>query len=345
MRILQVMAGGAHGGAERFFEDLAGGFARAGLDQAFAIRGYADRVKTLQNLSSDLETFSFSGPLDFVTPWKLRRFARNWKPHVVLGWMNRASRSLPRGPWATVGRLGGYYDLKYYQRCDHVICNTPDIRDYVVREGWPSDRAHFIPNFCTATTESGVDRQALNTPVDAKVILVLARLHDSKGVDIAIQALTNVPNAILWIAGAGPLESELKRLAGQISVSDRVRFLGWREDRSSLLRSADVCVVPSRMEPFGNVVLNAWEHDVPLVATTSQGPKYLVHDGDDGLLVPIDEPTFMAKAINRILEDADLARALAAKGKRRVSEEFSEIEIVAQYQDLFAKILNQDGAG
>src|SRR6202008_2001986 len=93
----------------------------------------------------------FGGPLDIITPWKLKHIAAAAKPDVILGWMNRACTNLPRGPWVNVGRLGGYYDLKYYRRCAHLICNTPDIASYVVRAGFKAANVHYIPNFCPVT--------------------------------------------------------------------------------------------------------------------------------------------------------------------------------------------------
>lgn len=335
MRILQVMAGGANGGAERFFEDLVGAMGRAGFEQSCAIRGYPRRAAVLREIGCTPLALPFAGPLDFITPWKLRRLARSWRPQVVLGWMNRACRVLPKGPWVNVGRLGGYYNLKYYRRCDHLICNTPEIREYVVREGWPTRRAHHIPNFCTVTPGANIDRSTLQTPQNAKVLLVLARLQAVKGIDVALRALPLIPDAYLWVAGNGPLERQLKSLAVECGVQDRVRFLGWRDDRSDLLQSADVCLVPSRFEPFGNVVLNAWEHEVPLVAAASQGPKYLVRNSEDGLLVPVDDPTALADAVNQILANSDLAASLVQQGKNRVAGEFSEAEIVRRYNELF----------
>lgn len=338
MHVLQVMAGGQHGGAERFFEDLASALARSGVEQTCAVRGYPDRMTTLAESGCRSYAFSFGGPLDVVTPWRLRRLAREIRPQIVLGWMNRACRILPRGPWTNVGRLGGYYDLKYYRRCHHLICNTPDIRDYVVKEGWPADRAHFIPNFSPVSPEPAADRSVFNTPPDVPVLLVLARLHEVKGIDVALRALASIPGAILWIAGSGSQERELHSLAGQWGVSERVRWLGWREDRSALLKAADLCLVPSRHEPFGNVVINAWAHDVPLVATDSEGPRFLIHDGRDALLVPVDDPQSMARAAGRILENPELGRQLASEGQLRIAREFSEEIVVSRYRELLEHI-------
>jgi len=338
MRLIQAMAGAAHGGAETFFVDLARAFARAGDTQALAVRPALDRTAALQDVGPVTE-LPFGGPLDIYSPWKLKSLAREFKPDVVMGWMNRASRVLPRGAWVNVGRLGGYYDLKYYRRCHHLICNTPDIRDYVVREGWPVARAHYVPNYCPVEKVPAIPREMVDTPAGAKVLLILARLQPVKGIDVAIRALADVPDAYLWIAGEGPLEGDLKKLTAECGVASRVKFLGWRDDRAALLATADVCLVPSRFEPFGNVVVNAWAHGVPLVAAASQGPGFLVRDGADGLKVPVDDAPALAAAINAVLKDDALAKKLAAGGLARAAGEFSEAAVVDGYRAVFTAAL------
>ena len=338
MRVLQVMASGLHGGAELFYEDLVPALAAAGLEQSAVIRRYPTRAALLEAAGVPATMLRFGGPLDFLTPLHLRGAARAARPDLVMGWMNRACRSLPKGPWVNVGRLGGYYDLKYYHRCAQLICNTPDIRDYVIREGRRADAVHYIPNFCPVRDEAAVDRDALGG-ADAKVLLVLARLQPAKGIDVALRALTHIKDAVLWIAGDGPEESRLKRLAQDLKLGSRVRFLGWRDDRSALLKAADVCLVPSRHEPFGNVVLNAWSHGVPLVAAASQGPGYLVRDGEDGLLAPVDDPVALAARVTEILQDGARARRLVAGGLQRTAAEFSEAAVVARYLAVYRAIL------
>ncbi len=341
MRVLQVMAGGAHGGAEVFYEDLVGALQRSGVDQACAIRPYPARAALLEEAGCRVHTLHFGGPLDVITPWKLRRIAVAERPQVVLGWMNRASRILPAGPWVNIGRLGGYYDLKYTRGCGHLICNTPDIAAYAVREGRPAHEVHYIPNFCPVSPAHAADRAALDTPPDVRVLLVLARLHEAKAIDVALRALPFIPDSVLWIAGEGPLESRLKGLAAELGIAPRVRFLGWRDDRSALLRAADLCLVPSRYEPFGNVVVNAWAHGVPVVAAASQGPGFLIADGIDGLKVPVDDAGALAAGINVLLRDPDLGRRLIQGGRARVAAEFSEHAVVSRYRDLLEAVISK----
>ena len=96
-----------------------------------------------------------------------------------LSWMSRAASFAPKGGkrFRHVGRLGGYYDLKYYQSCDYLVGNTPDIVDYIVRSGWPAERASYLPNFVNAETAPAVNRKGLSTPASAPVILALGRFR------------------------------------------------------------------------------------------------------------------------------------------------------------------------
>jgi glycosyltransferase involved in cell wall biosynthesis len=166
----------------------------------------------------------------------------------------------------------------------------------------------------------------------------MGRLHEAKGHDVALEALAGLPDTWLWIAGAGPQEARLKALAGALGVAQRVRFLGWRADASSLYRSADLCVFPSRYEPLGNVVIQAWAHGLPIVAAASQGPAALIRDGEDGLLVPIDDHEALATAVRRMLDDPALRASCAAAGAARVAAEFSPAAVVGQWRDLFADV-------
>jgi glycosyltransferase involved in cell wall biosynthesis len=308
------------------------------VTQSAVIRPYPSRAAKLQASGIPAQMLRFGGPLDVWSSRRLRLAASAWRPDIVLGWMNRACARLPRGPWVNVGRLGGYYDLKYYRRCHHLICNTPDIADYVVREGKPAAQVHYIPNFCPVAPGPAVHPDAIRTPVGVPVLLVLARLQPAKGIDLAIRALADIPDAVLWIAGDGPLVRDLQQLARDVGVTARVRFLGWRDDRSALLKAATVCLVPSRHEPFGNVVVNAWAHGVPLVAARSQGPGYLIRDGQDGLLVPVDDAPALAAAVRRVIDDRALAGHLAAEGTMRAAAEFSEAAVVRRYLEVFRAI-------
>ena len=70
------------------------------------------------------------------------------------GFTSPAARHTPAGSWARIGRLGGYYNLKYYKGFDHLVANTEDIAEWVVGQGWPAGKVSHIPNFAQAPEEA-----------------------------------------------------------------------------------------------------------------------------------------------------------------------------------------------
>lgn len=338
VKLLQAMAGARHGGAEAFFTRLAVALERAGQDQRVVIRRDPERAATLRAGGVEPAEFSFGGALDLITKRRVGRELRAYRPDVVMTWMNRATAKLPRGRFVHVARLGGYYDLKYYRHCDHLVGNTPGIVEHVVRHGWPAERAHYIGNFVDTVDGDAIPRESLDTPSDATVLLALGRLHGNKAFDTLIRALASVPGAVLWLAGDGPLEGELKTLAREVGVADRVRFLGWRDDTADLIAAADILVCPSRWEPLGNVVIEGWAQAKPVVAAASDGPRHLIADGETGLLCPIDAPDALAEALRQVAVDADLAARLGAAGEAAFRSRFTEEIIVRDYMEFFRRI-------
>jgi glycosyltransferase involved in cell wall biosynthesis len=338
MSLAHTLGSAVNGGAEAYFVSLVGAFARAGLKQNVALRAHAGREAAIAALGVPARVLPFGKTFDFTTAPAIAAMARESDARIILAWMNRAASLTPRGPWKRIGRLGGYYKLKNYRDFDALVGNTQDIADWIVRQGWPKERVHYIPNFAAAGEGEKLDRAALATPPDAPLLLGMGRLHTSKAHDVSLRALTQLPDAYLWIAGDGPEEDALRAEAERLGVSSRVRFLGWRDDAPALYRSADVVVFPSRFEPLGNVVIQAWAYGVPVVAARSAGPGALIRDGGDGFLIEIDDSEALAAKTRALLVDPSLRASFIAAGAQRVETEFSEAAVVAQWQALFAEL-------
>jgi glycosyltransferase involved in cell wall biosynthesis len=338
MRLLQAMAGAHHGGAESFFARLAVALQLAGQEQRVLIRRDTERAAVLRRGGVETVELAFGGALDLATRWRFRRALGSYSPRVVLTWMNRATVLCPRGDFVHVARLGGYYDVKYYRRCDHLIGNTRDIVAYLRREGWPAERTHYLPNFVAADRVPPVSRRSLDTPDDAPLALALGRLHVNKAFDVLLAALAQVPRLHLWLAGEGELRSALQRQAEHLGLGPRLRFLGWRQDSAALLAAADFLVCPSRREPLGNVVIEAWAAGKPVLAAASEGPQALIRDEETGLLVPIDDADALAAAMRRLVEDAALRDRLAAAGRAAHDRDFAEARVVPLYRDFLAQV-------
>ena len=343
-RLLQAIAGARHGGAETFFVRLATALNRAGETQRVLIRRDPERFQILRAAGVGVAELAFGGPFDLTTRRAFRHEIVAWRPDIVLTWMSRATRLCPRGDFVHVARLGGYYDLKYYRRCDHLIGNTRAIVDYAVTKGWPRDRIDYLPNFVTDARAVGArGGLSLVAPGNAPLGLALGRLHPNKGFALLLEALAETREVRLAIAGDGPLRAALEQLAGGLGIADRVSFLGWREDVPELLANADFLVCPSLHEPLGNVVIEAWSAGLPVVATASDGPAGLIEDEVSGLLVPLPDkpgggPRALARAIERLCRDHVLHARLGQTGRRVYEAEFTEKAVIAHYRGLFDKL-------
>lgn len=337
-KVLQVIAGAAHGGAELFFVRLVLALHRAGLDQRVVMRPDPDRARLLRDGGIEPVEVQFGSILALKARSVLRAELKNYRPDIALTWMSRASWVMPKGAPIHAARLGGYYPLKYYRNCDHMIGNTRGIVDWLRREGWPADRTHYLPNFVETRRQPAVDRATLDTSTDATVIVALGRLHDDKAFDVLIRALPAVPGAVVWLAGDGPKEAELKALAQAEGVANRIRWLGWRSDVPALCAAADILCCPSRVEPLGNVILEGWAQGLPVVACASAGPAELLADGENGRLVAMEDHAALAIALNSVIHDAGLRDHVVAGGTRTLNEHFTEDAVVAAYLDFFDRV-------
>ncbi len=348
-RVMQIMAGAADGGAETAFIDMCVAMADAGVPQHVLLRAHNVRQARLTAAGIPYTTLPFGGPLDLYTPWRISRIIKAFKPDIVQTWMSRAAQRLPRRPknagYLVFSRLGGYYALKHFPQTDYFVTITPAIRDYLVDAGVTPVRVRHINNF--AEMEVGdiapVDRAALNTPDTAKVALCLSRLHSVKGLDIVIRAIDTMPDVHVWLAGAGPEEENLRNLAAQTGVADRIHFLGWRNDRAALLAAADMFILPSRYEPFGTSFIQPWMAGRPLIACDADGPRQFVRDGVDGLLIPRDDVAAMRDAIERLLNDPALAATLCRNGFDHYQQEFTKDKTVAAYLAYYTEALAAEG--
>ncbi len=343
MRVLQVMAGARHGGAELFFERLLPALARVGVTQRAIIRTMPERAARLRAAQIETVELRLGGPLDFYSRMALRREIVAYQPDIALSWMSRATQKMPArrsGQARPVhcARLGGYYPLKHYRHCDHLIGNTQDIVAYITAQGWPAARAHYLPNFVEAQTAPPLPRDTFSTPAHVPLLLAMGRLHTNKGFDLLLTALAQAPGVHLWLAGEGPEEAALRALAAHLGVSDRICFLGWRDDGPALMAAADILVCPSRIEPLGNVVLEAWAHGIPVVATRARGPEKLIEDGVTGVLVDCNDADGLARAIRRTIGDAAFCADLIATGLQAHAQNFTEAAVVARYQAFFEEV-------
>ncbi|MFT8664469.1 MAG: glycosyltransferase [Acetobacter orientalis] len=337
LRVAHVMAGAATGGAELFFERLCTAQAASGLSVLPIIRREPARAARMQAEGAPPTQLRFGGLLDLATRPRLRSALNTFAPRVTVAWMNRAARFTPKGPWVLAGRLGGFYDLSYYKRCDHLIGNTHGLVSWMKQEGWPAHRVHYLPNFATDLAPTPPHRPA-GVPEGAPFVLALGRLHTNKAFDVLIRAMRFLPGVWLVICGEGPERTALETLAKQEGVAERVLMPGWSIQPGGLIKACSVLVCPSRHEPLGNVVIEGFSANKPVVAAASQGPTELIRSGENGLLAPKEDAQALAHHIGTVLEDPNLAARLAAAGRADYTHTFAPAPVLAAWQTFLSTV-------
>ena len=177
------------------------------------------------------------------------------------------------------------------------------------------------------------------------ILLVLGRLSKEKGFDVAIKAFSLLKkqgsSARLLIAGGGVERPELEKLVVDLGLSSSVTFKGvlTQEQALSVFNQATIVIVPSIIESFGLVILEAMQMQRPVIASRVEGIPEVVVDGETGILVPMRDPHSLCNAIEDILRAPDKGIHMGINGRSRAEKAFSLHSYVLQYEELYKELI------
>jgi len=238
-------------------------------------------------------------------------FERARRRGIVEGDVDAFQRSA-HGLRAAALRLARDVELR---RAAHVFCPSAYLRDIVLSWGIPPERVSVLPNPYPALPHLR-PRDELRESFDLKgrTLAFAGRLSAQKSLDVALAALAEVEDVTLVIAGDGDRRVPLERRAAELGVADRVHFLGAqsRDRVLELFRAADAALLSSSWENFPHTVVEALAVGTPLLATRVGGVGEIVHDGENGLLVPAGDRDALAESIRRFFDDDPLRERLRA---------------------------------
>ena len=249
---------------------------------------------------------------------------------------------------------------------DCILVNADAVRHWLVGQGYPAAKIKVIYNgldlapFERPKADGDALRRELGVPANAPLVILLARLARSKGIEVFLEAAAAVrvhcPEARFLVAGEGfvalrnrtaepnvAYARELRERANRLGLGDRVIFAGQRSDVPELLAQAAVSVLAATGgEGLPNALLESMAAGVPVVATRVGGSTEVIRrDGMEGLLVPPGDAETMAQSICELIVNPEFASRIGDEGRRRVREGFSLHRMVRETEALYEVLLAQ----
>ena len=346
MRLLHVMASAPEGGAEMTM-----------LDSVLALAGVEDLTQFIVTRSNNewrLRQFSEAGiayaiaglnpKLPTRSRYKIARTINRFRPDVIQYWKARAGRFvISRHSKRSVAWHGGTARANRLGGCEwHQGASAEVIAD-LLKAGIPEDRTFLIPPFSGGIESAPLNRAEFGVPESAPLAVVLSRLHAKKGLNTLLDAVKMVDGLYVLIAGDGPMHGALGAQIKAQRLEDRIHLLGWRNDRLALIELADFVICPSKIEPFGKTVIDAWAAGKPIVAADAIGPSTLITPGETGLIVRRGDDEALARAISQLIEFPELRFKLGAAGLAAYRNEFGREVFVNQMMSVYRRV--QEVAG
>lgn len=239
---------------------------------------------------------------------------------------------------------------------DVVMVNAVAVQERLVAEGHAADDIVVIPNGIDVERIERADgadiRADLGLPEGVPLVGAISRLEPIKGLEYLVEAaprvLARAPETRFLIVGDIVPQEEyrayrqrLRERVAELDLEGRVLFTGFRDDVPEILDELAVSVLPSLTEGMPNAVLESMAAGVPVVASRVGGVPEIVDDGVTGLLVPAADPLALAEAILRVLDEPDLAGAMARRGRELVRERYSRQRMARDTENWYEGLLER----
>ncbi|MDP2128930.1 MAG: glycosyltransferase [Pseudohongiella sp.] len=375
IKLLKVVTSFLSGGTEGQVDCLAKAIDRTVFDLGFAcLHKEGPFLEELERLNISVKEFpigKFSHPKTYVQQLKLAMYMKSEKVQISHSYNFYSNLvAVPAAKMAGVPvviasiRDRGVYLTPMQKRvqrwtcsmADLVLVNAEAIRDWLIDQGVPAAKISVIKNGLELSSYQHNDkspsiREELGIESKSRLVAMLSRLNPQKGVEEFLHAAVAVSNRhadvnflvvgekLGYKDGAVTRDSEyhehLQSLADSLGIAGRVSFTGHRNDVSNILPQCDLSVLPSHSEGLSNALIESMAASLPIVATDVGGNPELVKHNVNGFLVPVQDATALAAAINRILDDPKMAACFGFASRQLCEEQFSTVRMAALTQQLY----------
>lgn len=369
IRLLHVVDDLGRGGMQRWLTILVEGLARRGYEQRVCCLNEAVHAEVVADLErADVSVTIIGRPALFALVGfiKLLRAIKSWQPDIVqtiLPFSDMLGRPLARlaGAKVIVSSLQSRNaHLPRWQfplirlsawLADKVIAVGRQVIPFAVEhEGVLPERAIYIANSIPVDkrdrkTAARAWRLQLDIPDTTKVIGMVGRLSPKKAHCDLLAAYARIatahPDTVLVLIGDGPLRRRLEKQVAQLQLSERVIFLGDRNDVSDLLAGMDLFVHPTLSEGMPHAVMEAMAAGLPVIASGVDGVLDLIVDGEHGWLVLPSAPEELAQKMDFALHNPERGARLGVAAARRIATEFTPEKMIAAYDAVYRELVEK----
>jgi len=338
MKIVNVLFSNKNGGVEQSFVSYCKLLQDLGHNVLAIVKTNAPYRKDLEMIGIKIEEVSNKfGYYDFLAINKIKRLVVNFNANLLFCHVGRAmilgQKALAKIPKKIpLIAVNHSTNVKRSIGADIVLSVNQEICKKTIELGQPSSRSFVMNNFVEFDDENSL-ANSNHFPLNHKIIIgSLSRLIPEKGLEYLIRAIKILReknyDATLTIAGDGKYRLELERLVGILGLKNEVKFLGWINDKDSFFNDINIFCLPSIYhETFGIVLLEAMKYNRPIIATDDVGPKSIIKNEINGILVeryPLDDlPNKIAESVIKLASNPDLVANMIKNAKSDLIKYYS----------------------
>ena len=314
-----------------------------GAEQAFLDYNYALTLKghNVFNITSSFAQINNRGissiKLPNLVPWcslskiYLKLLILFYKPDLIIVHGGRAVNFAYGTGIKNVPIIGvtHSYSTRHILKCNYVIALDYLLKKHLVDTGYPDSQIFIVSNMVN-TPPKKLD--SLNSKKTAYVIGALGRFVPEKGFNYLIEAISILRdrryNVKLVLGGAGPLETQLKKLALDINIEKNVEFIGWIKNKKNFFEDVDIFCIPSVFETFGIVALEAMSEQVAIVTTKTAGASQIFEQDIDALITKTASSQELADKIAYLIDNPAKREELKNNAYNKIANKY-DIRVVA----------------
>jgi glycosyltransferase involved in cell wall biosynthesis len=351
IKIIHIITGLNFGGAERMLLDLAKFLDKERFEIKVAtVVGGGPLLSEFREAGIDVKIFQKKSKLGFGAVWQIYKYLRKERPKIVHTHLfggdtwGRLAAILARAPAVISTEHNTNLDEGWVKRkikkflsffTERIVAVSGAVQKYSEAvDCIKSKKIVVIPNGIDVRKFAEISEKCYGSP---PIIAVVGRLEKQKGHEYLFEALNLIKTIpwTLWVVGDGSLKGGLEKLAKDLSLRERIIFLGARRNVAEILSQVDIFVLPSLWEGLGLAVLEAAAAGKPIVASRVGGIPEIIYDGEIGVLVEPKNVKSLADGLERVLLGEGEAKEMGQRAREMIIEKFSVEKMVDEYEKLY----------